>query len=198
MNYGYDYAGLIKRRLSARFSGAENMTNYLSVFLDEAVELEAVFKALSDSRNINNASGNALDKIGYIVDAERDELSGILGYQVTDEEYRLYIKAKITKNWSAHTVDDVISAITYILDVSTVRITQQGGAVVLIEFNRPLDPAEKTILLDLGMIPKPAGVRYTYIVPTQDVPFGFLGTSNTLGFGDENIPGSGGTFLSEL
>ena len=194
----FNHESLIRKRLAARFDGAELTREYISSLLSGSHELETVFYDINSIKNIDRASGHSLSMIGEIVGAERDKISGLVGHYATDEELRLYIKSAISRNWSDHSIDSVINSIMYIINVDSVTVTEQGGAVVLIEFNRPLTPAEQVVLVDLGMIPKPAGVRYTYVVPTTDVPFGFDGTTNTLGFGDENIPGSGGTFLSEL
>lgn len=82
---------------------------------------------------------------------------------LTDTEYRLFILNKITTNYTIPTPENVISILKMVLNNPMVTITETGNASYTVEFDRVLTLNEKALLLQTDLIPKPAGVKVTYI-----------------------------------
>ncbi len=106
---------------------------------------------------------------------------------LTDDQFRLYIRARIVRNHAKGTIEDLISAMTYIFGPGIVLIDDIGGMAFNISIGRRLTFAEKTLLYLYSVMPKAAGVRInqrSYFDAGK--VFGFAGYAYALGFGDEN------------
>lgn len=78
--------------------------------------------------------------------------------KLTDQEYRLFIKAKIIKNVGKATAEDVINSVKFILpEVNFVYLTE-GEAEFSISVDRALSVTEALLITDSNIIPKPIGV----------------------------------------
>lgn len=119
----------------------------------------------------------------------------------SDDEYRIILKAKIIKNRTYATPEDVISAYKFLFGTSQVTITEMGPADVRIGIGKILNNVERGLLFDLGgagqLLPKPAGVSYTYSEFQAGRVFATDGFPGAVGTGDLNDPTQGG-FLSNL
>ncbi|MND91709.1 hypothetical protein D3C80_838450 [compost metagenome] len=119
----------------------------------------------------------------------------------SDDEYRIMIKAKIIKNRTLATPEDVISAYQFLFGASQVIIDEQGPAEVRIGIGKILNNVERGLLFDLGgtgsLLPKPAGVNYTYSEFQAGRVFATEGFPGGMGTGDLNYPDQGG-FLTNL
>lgn len=105
---------------------------------------------------------------------------------LNDEEYRLFIRARIAKNHSNGSINSVAYLASFVTGTDLIVI-QEGPepATFNIGFGRKLDANTKTFLANNNLIPKPAGVRiaYFYDFPTEN-PFGFAGApGNVQGYG---------------
>jgi hypothetical protein len=116
-----------------------------------------------------------------------------------DIEYRNLIRAKIVKNHSHGTGEDVIKALQFLFDVNTVTVTDNLNMTFTYIPGRELNFSEQSILA-LDIVPRPAGVQSilgTY-VPPGTLFFGFTDTTPTAEtFGEEGFPG-GGIFREEF
>ncbi len=116
--------------------------------------------------------------------------------ELSDDEYRLYIRAKIMANASGMTGEEVIDLIAFIFD-SPVVILVDGHTWYSVTIGRILSANEKLVLQDVGVVPKVAGVGVSYGEFDATVPyFGFAGVPGASGFGDLNDPTAGGVFSS--
>lgn len=78
---------------------------------------------------------------------------------LTDQEFRLFIKAKIIKNVGKATAEDVINSVKFILpDINYVYLTE-GDAEFSISVDRSLSVTEALLITDSNIIPKPIGVK---------------------------------------
>lgn len=121
------------------------------------------------------------------------------GYIVANDElYRLLIKAKIAKNTSHTTCEDVIQAVKFILNLEQATITEQqigeGSTQITIYLSRPLTQLERSLIIgntDEGyrqtLIPKPAGVTLLFVEYLEGNYFGFQGSPGAQGFGSEML-----------
>ena len=97
----------------------------------------------------------------------RDEGSAGAGnIPLPDDQYRVVIKAKIYKNTSSGTIEDVIAVADILLDVTTITVVEVISATeneIEISFDRALNANEVLLLTEFDLIPRAAGVRLTYV-----------------------------------
>ena len=153
------------------------------------------------SYDIDNANSYELDVIGVIVGVSRSYESQItftgqiqyngsgaqyggLGIQyqstgetitqeVSDEIYRLLIKAKISKNNNDATIDGMIDAINFIVSGNVVFIDDHDDMSFTVMFNREISTIEALVLDNFDILPRPQGVRFRgYINGAQISQYG--------------------------
>jgi hypothetical protein len=97
--------------------------------------------------------------------------------ELTDEEYRLFIRARIKKNSSRGTINEVIEAVKFITGVNQVELVDgELPATIRLNFTEELDTNTRTFLRNNDLIPKPAGVLL-HMVQIPPNPFGFAGAN---------------------
>lgn len=141
---------------------------------------------------------------------------------LTDDIYRLFIKAKIFKNSMSATPEEFISAVMLIFGVDKVQITE-GRAHITVLIGKSLSPMERALLNYVSyssgypsrLVPRPLGVSLEFGQFDGQNFFGFVGVQGAKGFGSlnrlaggygfnygqsygqvkyETTPGSGGKF----
>lgn len=122
---------------------------------------------------------------------------------LSDQEYRLLIKAKIVKNHSNGTNEDLLQGLSYLFGQAgysvPVSVDDLGGMAVQIAIGRPLTYLEKVLVANLDILPKPAGVRISQRVTYNASSFfGFSDQLGALPFGEEGSAISGGQFAEEF
>lgn len=112
--------------------------------------------------------------------------------QLSDNEYRLFIKARISRNKTSSTPEDIIAQIRYIFNSPLVFFID-GDTKYEISIGRKLELNEKSILLYTDIVPKTAGVQASYVTEFDSSNFfGFLGLPNSLGLGSVSNHSLGG------
>lgn len=110
---------------------------------------------------------------------------------LNDEEYRLFIRARIARNHSDGTIPSLIELVKFITGAPEVVITE-GASSIRIGVGKKLTDSEKLFLTTGNLLPKPAGVRieefYQYI---DDDMFAFAGFPGAKGF-------NAGEFASQI
>lgn len=114
---------------------------------------------------------------------------------LSDPEYRVFIRARIIKNFTDGTVEDVTEAVELIFDVDSAWVQQLGTAAAKISIGKLLTNSQKLLIQNSDIIVRPAGVSYTYI-EYEDTPFAFSGVQDADGFSSLSDPLSGGKFSS--
>lgn len=119
----------------------------------------------------------------------------ITGYRLlSDDEYRLYIRARIIRNSTTSTPEEIIAHIRYIFN-SPLVILADGNMYYTISIGRKLNLNEKSILVETDIIPNTAGVGFSYVTEFySDNFFGFIGVPGSRGFGSVNNVNLGGEF----
>lgn len=124
-----------------------------------------------------------------------------LGRVPTDAEYRLLIKAKILKNRTFATPEEVIQAYIFLFGTDGIFLQELGEARVRINISKILTSVEKGLLFDLSgvesLLPKTVGVSYEYAEFQTGRVFATEGFPGSQGTGDLNNPDVGG-FLTNL
>lgn len=137
---------------------------------------------------------------------------------LADPEFRLLIRAKIVKNHSKATVEDIIAGLVYIFNTpgtpliphplqpgevpagpNYISVDDIGGMKINIGIGRPLSYLEKQLISQFDILPRPAGVQI-YIKTNYDSEgyFGFLGQPGAKGFGEVGDPTVGGVFAEKF
>jgi len=111
---------------------------------------------------------------------------------LTDEEYRVFIRARIMRNSTSSTPENIISQIRFIFNSPLVLLID-GDTEYSVNIGRRLGLNEKSILINTDVIAKTAGVRVNYVTEFNTGNFfGFLGIPGSKGFGSLSDPLSGG------
>lgn len=121
---------------------------------------------------------------------------------LADPDYRLLLKAKIVKNHSKGTNEDMLKGLSYLFGQGgmavQVAVNDQGGMAVQVAVGRQLTFLEKVLITNLDVLPKPAGVRISQRVTYNAANFfGFSDQPGALTFGEEGSP-TGGQFAEEF
>lgn len=94
---------------------------------------------------------------------------------VDDITYRKLIKARAFKNASGTTIEDIITAVFLLTGRSDCNVLDGGLGdsstvtpalmTYALEFDAPIDDDDRTLILALDLLPRPAGVEITTVVP---------------------------------
>ena len=125
--------------------------------------------------------GNTLDPAeGGLWFSIYDTLSGTV--LLEDEQYRLFIKARISRNFSKATPEDIITYTRFIADAPLVIIEELDDAAYNLKIGRIFSDSDQAIILSLGFIPKPVGVNVNYFDFELGNVFAFAGIPEAKGF----------------
>jgi hypothetical protein len=125
--------------------------------------------------------------------------------QLNDNDYRFFIKAKISKNaGSAFMVSDVKISIQDVISTlfeGLAYVVDNKNMSLTLYLNPSIDLERVRSIQELGLLPKPQGVRYDIV--GQSAPgetFGFSDNIDTLGFKDKFNPTTepGGRFATKV
>ncbi len=116
-----------------------------------------------------NADGDY--ECGDDINAQCMPVSVIADQTLSDAYFRTLIRAKIVKNNSPATIDDVLDAVSQITpDVSWVRVIDPEDMSFFLETSSdPLTSIERYILLTEDIIPRPQGVRFGGFLEGQNL-----------------------------
>jgi len=111
---------------------------------------------------------------------------------LNDEQYRLFIKAKIIKNGTNVTPPQFIEFMQFVFGIEASVVIAEGNAEFTIMLGRELSSFEKVLLTYVSyssgypsrFVPKPIGVRINFGWFELDNYFGFQGAPNAKGYGD--------------
>lgn len=114
---------------------------------------------------------------------------------LNDIEYRLLIRAQIVKNHSDGTLDSVLEGLHYLFNTDASVVNDVGGMVFNVAIGRKLTHTEQSIIKNLSILPRPAGVRIGQLSHFNSVKyFGFFHQPGALTFGEEGDTSIGGIF----
>lgn len=152
-------------------------------------DIDAAAEAVRKSYDIDAAEGEALDVIGRIVVAPRSFLgstplnpglfaltdgdefgdAGAMFSALTisedatlsDDLYRLVIRAKIVKNTGDASIENILFGMNFLLpDAEVLRVVDGENMSFSIEFYGQITELERFALLNATLVPKPQGVRF--------------------------------------
>lgn len=168
--------------------------NLVDVNLFDFFGFQGEFQAGSFG-DINNAS------VGAIFYSEGEKKVG--NVLLEDDLYRIFIKAKIAKNVTRATPEDVMHFANFIFNARGSSVEDEGGGVFRLNIGRQLTKNEvglikylnKTRNYESSLFPKPIGVRMWFSSFNYDAFFAFAGYPNAKGFGDLTYPVFDGEYI---
>jgi len=114
---------------------------------------------------------------------------------LTDDEYRIFIKARILRNSTSSTPEEIITQFRFLFDSPIIVIREGLKASYEISIGRRLSLNEKSIISQTNIVPKTAGVSVSYTTEfDSDDFFSFKTIPGSLGFGSVNNTELGGKF----
>lgn len=110
---------------------------------------------------------------------------------LNDEQYRLFIRAKIIKNNTSITPNQLLEFLTFVLGSSHNNIIETGNANLVVLIGKQLNSFERALLNYISysnnyasrFIPKPIGVGIKFGEYDYDNHFAFQGAPNAKGYG---------------
>lgn len=178
----------IPDRIYAQYRNKPKAIAWYAITREAAAELDTAAQAVRRMYDIDNSIGAQLDIIGRIVvadrnflantpltvsqfgdvDAEFGDLDAVFSAlsigtdsEMSDEFFRLVIRAKIVKNNSDATIESILDGVTFLVPTANViRVIDGEDMSFSIEFNGNLTDLERWALLNAKLIPKPQGVRF--------------------------------------
>ena len=196
-----------QNRLPNQFKESKNINNYILSILEPTDDIPLIVDKLTFDVSIDDAIGVQLDLIGIIVGLERgyinssevdyfcfdtgigagfdegeflklgDSSTGI--NQMTDQEYRVFLKTKISINKNKNTPEELISIYKYLFNSDSIFL-EEGSSFILLSIGKELTNTEKWYIKNFTL-PKPAGVALIFGVEYKKDSFAFNG-QNGKGF----------------
>lgn len=156
----------------------------------ELVDVD-LFEFFGFQGNFQSGSFGSMDDptVGAVFRGNGDPTKGNI--LLTDGVYRLFIKAKIAKNVTRATPEDIMHFTNFVFDTKGSSVEEEGGGVFRIAVGRYLTRAEvgilryvnKTANFETSLLPIPIGVRVWFSSFNHERVFAFAGVPNAMGFG---------------
>lgn len=167
--------------------------------LDTSLLKYFAFDTYPDAQSFGDLNDNALGGYWYSLG---DALTG--NTLLNDEQYRLFIKAKILKNRTTATPNDFLEFVGFVFGTQLNNIIVEGNAEFTILVGKELNSFEKALLTyttqidgyDAPFMPKPVGVKINYGQFPSNNFFGFTGVPNAKGYGSLSDLSLGGKFAT--
>ncbi|EOI6000501.1 DUF2612 domain-containing protein [Salmonella enterica] len=152
--------------------------------------------------HINSASFSSKSDVSFIGAPFFSKFAPAYGdYQLGDNEYRRFLKVKIAKNAASSTIssDDRVSLQEVIQAAfnGEAYVTDRKDMTLALNISPKVPPEELRLIVQLGLLPRPAGVRYDYFYQvTPGLTFGFSRNPAARGFASKFNAASQGGFFS--
>ena len=177
-----DHMAAVKGRLLQQYKGSVRLLSLIGILFGQPVQdIEDAAWPLYDRLDIDSAQGVQLDRIGAIVGLSRSGWS--------DRLYRLLLRARIGKNVSHGTIEDVIGVWRLLAQANQVQVVETYPAQIDLYSDTPIDGDLSDFVAALMQQVVAAGVRVSFlaIIFSATNAFGFdPDDSNVGGFGDFN------------
>lgn len=130
-------------------------------------QLDIIGRIVVANRNFLASTPLTVSQFGDVdaefgdLDAVFSELSIGTDSLMSDEFFRLVIRAKIVKNNSDATIESILNGVTFLIPgADVVRVIDGEDMSFAIEFQGNISDLERWALLNAKLIPKPQGVRF--------------------------------------
>jgi len=174
-------------RVVSQYRGSARLLAFISGLAALAQEIQDALAAIPPLDDIDVATQVNLEVTGDLVGQGRQLINGDL---VTDSVYRLLIKARIARNHSHATGEDILSSLAIIFPGAAVRLFDFGGMAISYLIGVVLT-ADEIAALGGNTLPRPMGVRLDAAYYDPAAYFGFQDDPTAKGFSDDAIRGPG-------
>lgn len=118
--------------------------------------IETPLEQIINALDINNQTGEMLSIIGRIVGARREQYPP----DISENIYRMLIKARIAKNNSVAEIDDIDQIVRHVVDVPSMVVIDHLNMSFSIIFNTELSADARYLLTNFDAVPRPQGVKF--------------------------------------
>lgn len=175
-------------RLLTQFREKPKIESIITTNAAQYQEIEDAGFGMLRAMTIEHAIGATLDRIGNVV--------GLIRNAMTDDDFRIEIRTKISQRQSYGRVDDIITGFKLLTGSSSVLYGEIYPAGIYITgLGNPTQPNPEQFSRFIGSV-KPAGVALVIASLVWDPPFSFDGSTDGEGFGDVADSAFGGHFAS--
>lgn len=156
-------------------------------FIDTALLTYFAYLGYPDAQSYGDLNNSSIGGFYRGID---DPIAG--NTLLNDDQYRLFIKAKIIKNNTNATPNQILEFIDFVFDSPQNQLIEEGDAAYTLLVGKDLSSFE-TVLLNYvsysggypsRFVPKPIGVRVNYGTFVSGKSFAFQGVSGAKGYGD--------------
>lgn len=151
--------------------------------------------------HLNTAGFDSISNAAYVGAPFCSKFSPAYGdYQLADNEYRRFLRVKIARNAAGAAIasDDRVSLQDVIQTAfnGEAYVTDRKDMTLALNVSPRVSVEELRLIVKLGLLPKPAGVRYEYFYQvTPGLTFGFSRNPSARGFASKfNAAYQGGFF----
>jgi hypothetical protein len=166
---------------------------------------------LADILNIDRATGYALDLVGRHVGVSRILPTAIAkkyfgwlrdgaalpfgigefyrygdalhaSVVLNDNDYRFFIKSKITKNYQTGEISNIVKSIKFMIGEHGNIIDAQNMTMNVLVNSDQLNSLTLYAISKMDILVRPIGVMYRYLVLANSEPFGFAHDKHSQGF----------------
>lgn len=139
--------------------------------------------------------------VGAILYSMGEKTTGNI--ELNDDMYRLFIRARIAKNITRATPEDVMHFSNFIFNTEGSSVEDEGKGTFRLSIGRILTKTEaglirylnRTANYDSGLFPKPIGVKMWFSSFNYNQFFAFAGVPNAKGFGNLIYPTYDGEYI---
>ena len=176
----------IPTRIYSQYRGKPRAVAWYNITRTIGGQFADVFNEIRTSYNIDTATTDELNVIGRIVVIDRGYEGQIIfdpirwgsgskwggsgvrymtpvgagSLEVSNDIYRILIKAKIAKNNSDATIEGILQSIETITNIHAVSLIDHEDMSFAINFGYTLDSTTRFVLDNFNIIPKTQGVRF--------------------------------------
>lgn len=176
-------------------AAAADVRNMFEIDDNVGAQLDIIGRIVVADRNFIGSTPLTVSQFGD-VDAEFGDLDAVFSAtsigqdsEMSDEFFRLVIRAKIVKNNSDATIESILDGVTFLIpSADVVRIIDGEDMSFSIEFQGNITDLERYALLNAKLIPKPQGVRFNGFLDSY-IPSEFGDTDAEFGDTDAQFHG---------
>lgn len=190
-------------RIYAQYRNKSKAVQWYGIVPTLADEICNAYEDVRNSYDIDSAMGEQLDVIGKLVvidrsfesqivfpvltefgadvleaqfggdDAQFQSAGTTITNEVSDVIFRTLIKAKIAKNNSISTLDDIVEALKYITSVNDIHVIDNEDMTFSVSFGEQLTDTERFVFSTFDVVPRPQGVQFLgFVEETEVTQFG--------------------------
>lgn len=101
---------------------------------------------------------------------------------LNDNDYRFFIKARITKNYQTGEISNIVNSIKFVIGKHGNIIDTQNMTMNVLVNSDQLNSITLYAISKMDILVRPVGVMYQYIVLINNEPFGFSHDNASFGF----------------